>query len=65
MQTVNGTLTLLNSHTPNPQVFWNGKAVPNLGVQVSFDGKVTIKVAEDPLLAEMTAAGIIIKRAAP
>lgn len=64
MQTATGSLTILNAHTQEPQVFWNGQLIQNLGIQVSFDNKVTLKVAEDPVLAEMAAAGITIKRVA-
>jgi len=66
MEAVQGSLTILNPHAPAPQVFWNGQAVNAIGVSVVNDGvtgKVTIKVPEDPVLAEMQAAGIKIVRA--
>ena len=65
MEAVQGSLTLLNPHAPMPQVFWNGQLVNVVGVTVVNDGvtgKVTIKVQEDPTLAEMQAAGIKVVR---
>lgn len=67
VQAVTGSLTILNAHT-GPQVYWNGELVPHIGLRVESDGttnKVTLKVAEDPVLAEMQAAGIVIKREIP
>ena len=59
---------MVGVHTPNPQVFWNGVEV--LGI-ISIkaeceDGEQRVKLktfdaAQDAILAEMRAAGIIIK----
>jgi len=62
MQTAHGQLTILNAHTPEPQVFWNGDQVPNIKALAVYNGKVTLTLPEDPVLAEMKAAGIVIKR---
>ena len=68
MQVTTGQLTILNAHTGTPGVYWNGAQVPNIkAISTSFDGttgRVTITVPEDPVLAEMKAAGIVIKREA-
>ncbi len=64
MQTAQGQLTILNAHTPEPQVFWNGAQVLNIKGLVVANGKVTLTLPEDPVLAEMKAAGIVIKREA-
>ncbi len=65
MNTTQGSLTMLNLHTPEPQIFWNGQLISAVGVTVLSDATkqtVTIKVQEDPVFAEMTAAGIKIVR---
>ena len=62
MQTIQTDLTIIGAHTPDCRVFWKGQEVPNLGVSVSFDGKVVLRVAEDPTLADMQGAGIVIRR---
>ena len=62
METAQGSLTILNAHTPVPTVYWNGHAVsPVMAIKV-VNGVVTLTVPEDPVLAEMTAAGIKIVR---
>jgi hypothetical protein len=46
-------------------VFWNGHEVDCIGIHVANDDKqhrVVLEVAEDPLFAEMKAAGIVIRR---
>jgi len=62
MQTASGQLTILNAHTPTPAVYWNGVQVPNITNLAVYNGKVTLTLPEDPVLAEMKAAGIVIKR---
>jgi hypothetical protein len=62
MNITQSSLVIIGANTPECKVFWNGQEVQSLGVSVSFDNKVTIKIAEDPILAEMTAAGIRIAR---
>ncbi|MCG3177624.1 MAG: hypothetical protein MOGMAGMI_02598 [Candidatus Omnitrophica bacterium] len=62
MQTVQTDLTILGAHTPTPAIYWKGQQVTNVSGLKVLDGKVTITVPEDPLLAEMQAAGIIVRR---
>jgi len=62
MQTAQGQLIILNAHTPEPQLFWNGAQVLNIKALAVYNGKVTLTLPEDPVLAEMKAAGIVIKR---
>lgn len=66
MQTAQGNLTVLNPHKPDAKVFWNGVEVVVAAISVNNDdtakAKVTLYVAEDPVLAEMKAAGIVIRR---
>lgn len=67
METTQGSLVIIGANTSNCQVYWNGQVVPNTGVTVVNDSlvhKVTIKVAEDPLVQEMKSAGIIVQRGA-
>jgi len=64
MQISQGQLTILNAHTLEPQVFWNGLQVPNIKALAVINGKVSLTLPEDPVLAEMKAAGIVIKREA-
>lgn len=67
MATVNGSLTILDAHKPGEvKVFWNGVQVLGVaGAVVDVDDdshRVVLKVPEDPILAEMRAAGIEIRR---
>lgn len=66
MQTAQGSLTILNPHAPDAKVFWNGVEVAVHGISVSNDdvskAQVILTVAEDPMLAEMKTAGIVIRR---
>lgn len=70
MQAAQGQLTILNAHQPKPQVYWNGVLVSGVRVvTVNNDPnhnftRVAITVQEDLVLAEMAAAGIVIKREA-
>lgn len=61
-----GSLVMVGLHTTEPKVFWNGQEVPGVkGITASNTGaspRVVLNVAEDPLLAEMKAAGIKIVR---
>jgi hypothetical protein len=68
MTPITTDLTVVGLHTPQPQVFWKGAPVPGV---VAFESRfnattnrVVLTVAEDPQLAEMAAAGVIIKREA-
>ena len=63
-----GSLTMVGLHTSTPTVFWNGAEVKGLtGIKVNnINGVqlVVLTLAEDPVLAEMQQAGIVIRRAA-
>ena len=67
MNTVQGSLTIINPHAPDAKVYWNGQEVSVTGISVQNDdvakALVTLTVAEDPILAELKAAGIRIVRA--
>ena len=66
MQTTQGNLVLIGMNTPSPQVFWNGVQVQGVtGINVSNNTdaqRVLLALTEDPIIAELKAAGIIIKR---
>jgi len=63
METVQTDLTIIGAHTESPMIYWKGQQVPNIvGLKV-LNGIVTLTVPEDPVLAEMMAAGIKIVRA--
>ena len=67
MNITQSSLVIVGANTPDRKVFWNGQEVSGISeINVSDDAerqRVVITVAEDPLLAEMKAAGIIIRRA--
>lgn len=67
MQTTQGSLVIVGANTPECKVFWNGQELPGVvALNTVFDEddhRVVIKVNEDPVLAEMKAAGIKIVRA--
>jgi hypothetical protein len=68
MQTAQGSLVLLNLHTEQPEVFWNGRLVE--GVQRIHSHhdedehrvKLVVKGNQDALYVEMVDAGIQIKK---
>ena len=66
MQITQTSLTMIGLNTNEPQVFWNGLKVDGIvGIAVDNDAdskRVVLKFNEDPMLAEMQAAGITIKR---
>jgi hypothetical protein len=65
MQTTQGSLVIVGANTPDARVYWNGQEVINAGFSVQNTCgivRVMLRVAEDPILAEMQAAGITIKR---
>lgn len=65
MQAVIGQLTILNAHTPQIQVFWDGAPVSVHSLRIDWeDGeqRVRIKVPANELVHDaMSTAGIIIK----
>ncbi len=66
MQTTQGSLVIVGANTPECKVFWNGQEVPGVVAMSTVfdedDHRVVLKVKEDPMLAEMKAAGIEIRR---
>lgn len=66
MQTANGSLTIINAHESTPAVFWNGVQVEGITAIKVDNGaglkRVVLTLAENPILVEMQAAGIVIKR---
>jgi len=64
MNTTQSQLTLLNPHTSTPAVYWNGVQILDVIKINVAGGKVTLTLPEDPILAEMAGAGIVIKREA-
>lgn len=66
MQTTTGSLTILNAHEDAPSVFWNGVKVEGITAIAIANGagmhRVVLTLPEDHVLAEMQAAGIIVKR---
>lgn len=59
---------MVGLNTKTPQVFWNGVKVDGvLGIAVNSDAaarKVVLRVKEDPVIAEMQAAGVFVRRMA-
>lgn len=70
MQATQGSLTLVNTHTDAPQVFWNGKQVDGvLRVHVHNDEdehrvKLVVLGADEEAIASMIAGGVHVRRAA-
>lgn len=66
MQTAQGNLVIIDAHTPDMKVLWKGKLVEGLSllsVDNSLAGRrVVLQIAEDPVIAEMKAAGITVRR---
>lgn len=62
------SLVIVGANTPDCKVFWKGTQVPGVvGVSADHDHdthRVVLRVQEDPMLAEMQAAGILIRRTA-
>ena len=69
MKTTTSSLTILNAHEDAPSVFWNGVKVEGITAINILNGgglhRVVLTLPEDPILAEMQAAGIAIKRSIP
>jgi hypothetical protein len=64
MQSAQGSLTIINAHTADPQVFWNGAKLDVKRVRVfsdDDDSRVRIVMTASPVAAEMRAAGIVVK----
>ena len=72
MESSSGSLTVLDAHTPNTKVFWNGALIQGVQSIRVFDslkddnsGEVRIRVLKDAngieLINELRVAGITIK----
>ena len=68
MQTAQGSLTVLNAHTPTPSVYWNGREVLGIKrIHVHSDedeSRVKLVVssyADEAQCAEIVAAGISVR----
>lgn len=61
-----GSLTMIGLNTSSPKVFFNGQEVPDiLAINVVNNETVrtvSLKLAETPLIADLVAAGIQIRR---
>jgi hypothetical protein len=64
MQTAQTDLTITGANTLTPSVYWKGQPVTQVSSLRVLNGVVTLILPEDPLLAEMAAAGIKIVRIA-
>lgn len=66
IESVQGSLTMVDLNTQSPKLYWNGRQISGVvGVRVNWESdeqKIVIRVQEQQDLAEMTAAGIIVKR---
>ena len=66
LNSTQGSLVMVGLNTETPQVFWNGAKVDGvLGIAVDSGAavrKVVLRVQEDPVLDEMQAAGVIVRR---
>lgn len=61
-----GNLVVVGANTKDQQVYWNGAKVEGI-VGLSIDNnekrqRVVVTVKDDPVLAEMAAAGIKVRR---
>lgn len=66
VQTAQSSLVMLGLNTETPQVFWNGTKVDGItSIMVRNDDdehSVVFKMAEEPIVTELRAAGISVKR---
>lgn len=65
MEVIQSSLVILGANTEQPTVMWNGTQVPVEAGSVTWDStkrSVTLTIKEDPIVAEMKAAGIQIRR---
>lgn len=71
MQAAQGSLTLLNAHTREPHVFWNGirvEGIVRLHVHNDEDEsrvKLFVLGGDDAVIASMLAAGVNVRRVTP
>lgn len=68
MQATQGSLVIVGANTADCQVYFNGVAVDGvIGVQVNHDAetrRVVLEINETPQVAELKAAGIVVRREA-
>lgn len=70
MQTAQGSLTLLNPHTDEPQVFWNGRKVEGIKrIHIHNDEdesrvKLVVNGTDDETYAQMIVGGVNVKKVA-
>lgn len=66
MNVSQGDLVIIGLHTNTPQVVWKGQTLTNVTAIRAVNDELTktlsITISEDPLVAELKAAGIIVKR---
>lgn len=65
METTTGSLVIVNPHTEDRKVFWNGQEVTVAGFVIQNDAttkRVVLQINEDPTVSEMRNAGITVKR---
>lgn len=67
MQTTQGSLVMVGLNTDTPEVFFNGAKINGV-LSIAVDSrlatnKVTLKVVEDPQIADLLAAGVAVRRA--
>lgn len=65
MEVIQSSLVILGANTVDPTVMWNGILVPVEAGSITWDStkrSVTLTIKEDPIAAEMKAAGIQIRR---
>lgn len=68
MKTAQGNLVVLNAHTQQPEVFWNGQkidGVERIHINADEDGgvvKLVVVGDQDQLYSEMVASGVTVKK---
>ena len=66
MQAAQGNLVIIGANTDTPQVFFNGAKVEGV-LSIAVDSrqavqKVVLKIEEDQAVADLQAAGVIVRR---
>lgn len=68
MQVAQGSLVIVGANTADCQVYFNGAPVEGVtGVNVAHDAdthRVVLEISETPQVAELKAAGIVVRRQA-
>lgn len=55
-----GNLVIVDGNTPSPSVFWKGQKIEGVTNLKVINGVVTLGFKEDPIMADMAAAGVKI-----